>query len=247
MEDMQTALAYLNQNRLLYLDMLEVLRRGSAEVLQAGADGVLLYDWEGEEHMLSARSRAALEGMLPALAGSETVVGHEMWYRDELAERLGLWEEMPCYQAAWLSPEPPELPPFGGELRPLGMEWAPFVLEHYSNSAIGGLPHVEEALRRGMLGAFVDGAPAGFVGFHPEGTIGLLEVLPPYRRRGLGEVLLLGAVRLALARGQYAFGQVLVDNAPSLALQRKAGMTISAETLYWLFRPEGTEEGCTWS
>ena len=123
-------------------------------------------------------------------------------------------------------------------LRPLGLEWAPFIFAHYGKSDIGGLPHIEEAVRQGMLGAFVDGELAGFVGFHPEGSIGLLEVLPPYRRRGLGEVLLLGAVRLALERGQYAFGQVLVDNGPSLALQKKAGLTVSEDTLYWLFRPE---------
>ena len=45
-------------------------------------------------------------------------------------------------------------------------------------------------------------------------------------------------MRLALERGQYAFGQVLVDNGPSLALQKKAGLTVSEDTLYWLFRPE---------
>lgn len=44
-----------------------------------------------------------------------------------------------------------------------------------------------------------------------------------------------GAVRLALERGQYAFGQVFTDNQASLALQRKVGMTVSKDTLYWLF------------
>ena len=52
---------------------------------------------------------------------------------------------------------------------------------------------------------------------------------------GLGAVLLRGAVRLALERGQYAFGQVFIDNAPSLALQQKVGMSVSDEILYWLF------------
>ena len=188
MEANEAALSYLSRNKLLYLNMLEVLRRGSAELLYAGEDGVLLYDRGAEAHMLSARDRAALERFLPLLEGSGAVVGHEMWYRDELTERLGLWQEAPCYQAAWLGDAPPELPPFDGELRPLGMEWAPFVLEHYSNSGIGGLPHIREAIRAGMLGAFAGGELAGFVGFHPEGSIGLLEVLPPYRRRGLGKL-----------------------------------------------------------
>ena len=233
----ETALACLNRNRLLYLNMLEVLRRGSAELLWAGEGGVLLYDRGSGAYMLTARDRAALDGMLPLLpADCDLLVGHDLWYRDELAGRFGLWKEELCVQADWMAPEPPEAPAFGGELRLLGEEWAPYVCEHYSKSDIGGLEHIRQAIGAGMLGAFVDGTLAGFAGFHGEGSIGLLEVLPAYRRRGLGEALLRGAVRLALERGQYAFGQVLIDNAPSLALQKKVGMTVAREPLYWLFR-----------
>ena len=62
----------------------------------------------------------------------------------------------------------------------------------------------------------------------------MLEVLPAYRRRGVGEALLRGAVRLALARGSIPYGQVEQDNAASLALQRKAGMEMSGRRLFWL-------------
>lgn len=236
MERAEAAQAYLNQNKLLYLNMLEVLRRGTAELLYAGEDGVLLYDRGVEGWMLSARDRGALDRFMPYLEGSHVVVGHEMWYRDELARRLGLWKETPCFQAAWMQEDPPDLPDFSGELRLLGPEYLSLVQTHYSKADLAGEPQIRAAIGRGMLGAFVDGALAGFVGIHEEGSIGLLEVLPAFRRRGLGEVLLLGAVRLALSRGQYAFGQVLIDNEPSLALQKKAGMTLSQDVLYWLFQ-----------
>ena len=52
----EAALAYLSRNKPLYMNMLEVLRRGSAELLYAGEDGVLLYDREVKAHMLSARA-----------------------------------------------------------------------------------------------------------------------------------------------------------------------------------------------
>ena len=39
----QKALAYLERDRLLFADMLEPLRRGSAELLYVQEDGVLLY------------------------------------------------------------------------------------------------------------------------------------------------------------------------------------------------------------
>ena len=102
----ETALACLNRNRLLYLNMLEVLRRGSAELLWAGEGGVLLYDRGSGAYMLTARDRAALDGMLPLLpADCDLLVGHDLWYRDELAGRFGLWKEELCVQAAWTAPE----------------------------------------------------------------------------------------------------------------------------------------------
>ena len=97
----ETALACLNRNRLLYLNMLEVLRRGSAELLYAGEGGVLLYDRGSGAYMLTARDRATLDGMLPLLpADCDLLVGHDLWYRDELAGRFGLWKEELCVQAA---------------------------------------------------------------------------------------------------------------------------------------------------
>ena len=230
----ETALAFLNRNKLLYLDMLEPIRRGSAELLYTAEDGVLLYDRLAEAHMLGADSRQALDRMLPLMEGCDILTGHHLWYKEELAARFSLKTEQICRQAAWMEAAPPAPLPFGGELRLLDRSWAPWVYAHYSH-AFGGVEYMEGAMDRGMLGAFVDGTPAGFAGFHIEGAIGMLEVLPPYRRRGIGEALLRGVVSLALSRGQYAYGQVFTDNAPSLALQRKAGMAVSQEILFWLF------------
>ena len=233
MEQLEQALAYLGRDPLFYMDMLEPLRRGTAELLYAEEDGVLLCE-SGGIHMMSAAGPAAAERCFALLSRCAMLVGHELWYKAEAVRRFGLHEEQICYQAAWLAPEPPAAAPFGGELRLLGEEMAQWVYDHYSHP-FGGVAYMQGALRRGMLGAFVDGACAGFAGFHEEGSIGMLEVLPAYRRRGVGEALLRGAVRLALERGQYAFGQVLIDNAPSLALQQKVGMSVSDEILYWLF------------
>lgn len=232
MEQLEQALAYLGRDPLFYMDMLEPLRRGTAELLYAEEDGVLLCE-SGGIHMMSAAGPAAAERCFALLSRCAMLVGHELWYKAEAVRRFGLHEEQICYQAAWLAPEPPAAAPFGGELRLLGEEMAQWVYDHYSHP-FGGVAYMQGALRRGMLGAFVDGACAGFAGFHEEGSIGMLEVLPAYRRRGVGEALLRGAVRLALERGQYAFGQVFTDNQASLALQRKVGMSVSQERLFWL-------------
>ena len=227
-------LARLGENRLLYLDMLEVLRRGTAQVAWAGEDGVLLYDPPSEVWFVDARTSAALEEMLPRMEGCTILTGHQLWYKDRLAAHFGFQTEQICYQSAWLEGEPPAPSPFGGTLRRLDLSWAPWAEEHYSHS-FGGLPYLEDAIRRGMLGAFVAGEPAGFVGTHVEGSIGMLEVLPPFRRQGVGEALLRGMVALCLAEGKHPYGQVFADNLPSLALQRRVGMALSRELLFWLF------------
>ena len=75
----ETALAFLNRNRLLYLDMLEPIRRGTAELLYTESDGVLLYDRLAEAHMLGADTPQALErdsGKIARFARQEGLEAH---------------------------------------------------------------------------------------------------------------------------------------------------------------------------
>jgi len=235
MDSSEAARVFLAENTLLHINMLEILRRGSGDILYAGPDGVLLRDRQSEAYFMAsagAESDGRLLDLLPGDTG--LFVGHHLRYKGEAARRFRLREEQICYQAAWMRPELPAAPEISGTLCLLDRSHAAYVYEHYSHP-FGGVAYVEKVIERGMVGAFVDGVLAGFAGFHDEGSIGLLEVLPEYRRRGLGEALLCAAVRLALERGQYAFGQVFTDNRPSLALQRKVGMTVSEDILYWLF------------
>ena len=85
-----------------------------------------------------------------------------------------------------------------------------------------------------MFGVFVRGEIAGFVGTHEEQTMGLLEILPEYRRLGLAYALEAHLINHLLSIGQTPFCQVAIHNEPSLRLQRKLGLTISDTVVYWL-------------
>jgi GNAT superfamily N-acetyltransferase len=89
--------------------------------------------------------------------------------------------------------------------------------------------------KREIYGAFINGKLAGFAGTHTDGSIGMLEVLPEYRRRGLGSELESFLINLHLSKSYTPFCQIFSDNAVSLGLQRKLGLQISGEHLYWLF------------
>ena len=84
------------------------------------------------------------------------------------------------------------------------------------------------------FGAFVGGALAGFIGTHAEGSMGMLEIFPEYRRRGLGCALEAGLIRRLLERGEIPFCQVIEGNEASMRLQEKLGMTFSDEPVYWM-------------
>ncbi len=229
------ALARLERDKALYANLLEATRRGSAQVSWAGEEGILLYEEGCGAWMMSAADQQTADQLLARVpAGCDLFVGHEMFYREAVEDKLGLPARQICYSAFYPGTQPLDIPPFGGEIRRLGPEWGAWLAEHYEND-FGGAAYMAGVLRRGVLGLFLDGEPAGFVGFHEEGSIGMLEVLPPFRRRGLGEVLQRGAVNLALERGQLPFGQVFVENAASLALQRRVGMELSQTKMFWAF------------
>ena len=61
MTKQEAAQAYLRRDPVLYANLLEALRRGSAELLEAGEGGVLLYERGCGAYMMSAAS--------PAVAG----------------------------------------------------------------------------------------------------------------------------------------------------------------------------------
>ena len=82
---------------------------------------------------------------------------------------------------------------------------------------------------------FLDGEPVGFVGEHLEGSMGLLYVLPEFRRRGFGEALEKFCIAKTIEKGFVPFGQVEKDNAASLNLQKKLGFTVSENLIFWMW------------
>ena len=86
-----------------------------------------------------------------------------------------------------------------------------------------------------LLGAFfLNGILAGFIGTHHEGSMGMLEIFPEYRRLGLGYALESALIRRLMEQGAIPYCQVYEGNEASLRLQRKLGLTFSDEFVYWL-------------
>lgn len=230
MTEKELAMEYLRRDRVLNISMLEPLRLGRAQVLARSGRGVVLQ--MDDVTMVAAETAGEARTLLAAAPEFETlnVMGGHL--AAQLTECCGLELTSCCWQAVYLREE---TLPVSGDIRQLGLEYFQEVLDGYQ--LFHDEAYVRDRLQAGVIyGAFVEDRLAGFVGEHHEGSMGMLEVFPEFRRRGLGLALESFQINRFLSEGRVPFDQVIVGNEKSLGLQRKVGMTVSQDTMSWLKR-----------
>lgn len=219
--------AILEQDPIRYLDLSEPLRRGEGHVVSACPTGTLVaLDRCDPGFSLFAQDRKTADALLSLLPPApELVFVHEEFTLSLLVENFGLTPSPAFLQAAYLKKEPLPLPDTGMEIRPLDLSSLPVLLANYE---YGDEAYLRRLLSQGSLfGVFEGETLLAFIGLHSEGTIGLLEVLPPYRRRGLARLLESYLINRELSLGHIPFCQVFEGNVPSLALQQSLGLAFS--------------------
>lgn len=174
------ALKYLNEERMLNIAMSEAVRRGNAEILSAERGAVLLREKNSGVYMLYARDYAPGEALLNLLLERDDVRELSVTRADlcrKAEELLGLRLDFEYYHVAYLENRPPE--PAGRlEIRTPSEELAGVIADHYEYL---NEEQVIAHIRRGHLfGGFLGDKLVGFIGEHPEGSIGILEVLPEF-------------------------------------------------------------------
>ena len=228
------ALDYLSRNAPAHADLLLPIHRGSADILAAGPGGVLLYETIGEVHMLAAESEAEALRLLDRLENPALITIHNAQAALEAARRFGLGIHLTVHQAVWMAATPPSLPEQELDIRLLDITWAERVNDLYSHDM--GLDYMEARLARGELwGAFEGDALMGFIGCHAEGSMGMLEVLQGFRRRGVGRALAAFLIGETLKKGLTPFSQFQLTNHASRQLNQSLGLHICPEIIYWLW------------
>lgn len=75
---------------------------------------------------------------------------------------------------------------------------------------------------------------AGFIGTHGDGSMGMLEVLPPFRRHHIGEELEKRLISKILSAGKTPFCHIIEGNEKSMNLQKKLGGTLCENKVAFL-------------
>ena len=245
-----TELIERGQARLVYV-------KGRTVCLCDTASGIYLHTAENREDGIAALF-ALREDAAACGEESPMLTLHQEFMREDAQKLLGVEETMSFYQAVYTRKE--KLPVSGlyqtdagrqekrarrdaapngkekkpaAEIRRLTLDELAFVRSVYRT--VDDEDYIRDRIEKGwMYGAFVDGVPAGFAGMHTEGGLGLLEVLPEYRKRHIGKALETYLINLSLEQGMTPYGQVAEDNEASRKLQESLGLCFSRQKVYWM-------------
>ena len=212
----------------------KVLRRGTAEILERDDDGIFLFDTVSEAYMISSTDsgKAAQWILRHSDRNYKLLVASGDSIADFIKEKLSFQNVLKCYQLIF-SGEKPKLPKTSLETRHAAEEDLDFILAHYDILSREELTKII-TLRKLVMG-LLNGKPVGFVGEHLEGSLGILYILPEYRKQGFAAYLEKYQMNEMLRDGYIPFGQVEVGNEKSLNLQKKLGFKECSGFVYWFF------------
>ena len=229
-----TALEFLEQDKVLHMDMIFPIKRGTADIIYAGDNGVLLQELESEIFMLSATCMNKGKQLLDQLGHKGCYCLHQEGLAVYLQSKHPIERIMPVFQGVYLGSNKiqPDTPP-RLKIKQLDSSYIDAVCQIYKTI---GEDYTKGRVAKGAVyGGFIDGKLCGMIGQHEEGGIGMLEILPEYRRHGLGIELSIFMTNLILEQGQTPFVQMREENHASISLCNNLGYVLSSEKVYWLF------------
>ncbi|MBR0302874.1 MAG: GNAT family N-acetyltransferase [Clostridia bacterium] len=216
-----------------YLGIDRVMKRGTGEVLEERDGAILVKDLVSGAYLLSCSDKELGTSLLDRYADK---CGLMMTTDCDLGisfyERYGFSEKLECFQFAYYGEAPSTDDTLFVRCADAGD--LPMLTETYHLISPAELRLVVE--RGSLLLGYRDGRPVGFIGEHLEGSMGLLFVFPEFRRRGFAAELEKIYIGKTIERGFIPFGQVEKDNAASLRLQEKLGMTRSDSLICWMWK-----------
>lgn len=227
----QIALDYLLKNEPLHIDMLETMRHERYQLVYASDKGVLLFNETAQIYMLTTEDLNLGEELIKQhLKAGTGIVIHQREWEPIVRRYFKVSERLECYQEIFPKTELMTLP---GQLEIRAMTDTKKVCQYYSHDS--DPEYIQEIILGGwMFGLYENEALAGFIGRHTDGSMGLLEVLPEYKRKHYATYLLNYMCVQYQKRGWTAYSQVEIQNEASLHLHMKAGAIKSDTAIIWL-------------
>ena len=180
------------------VDMIDMLRKDESRLLYAGGEGVSV-EYRGLVTLASFIDDFTLildrTGYEPDL-----MCVHDEEMRNHLIEKYGYENEEGCYSYSYYG-TPFDLE--GYDFRTLDISYKDRIREVYTLASEESL--LDDFSRGEVFGLFIDSRLAGFIGFHSEGSMGMLHVFEEGRKKGYGSLLEKYDINRALELGRIPY------------------------------------------
>lgn len=225
--------AYFAGDPILNSDLTSEIEFRGGILVEGSTQGALVSDQKHQFFMLSTTDEAYGRSLLTLIPQDVEII--QVCQEHLVApaiERFGFAGVMPCRRVAYLGSKPIEYEPTL-DIRPATPDLVPFISTYYK---LHDESDLTETVERGDLWCgYKDGVFVGFIGRHPEGSMGMLYIFEEHRRKGYAQELEMFLTNHMLSLGELPRGDVKIDNEQSLKLQEKMGFTAAATLIYWLF------------
>lgn len=215
-------------------DMIQLLHRGLGELLYDGPEGTVLRqknlgtvitDITCGEQLLQVLRRLQLPHLTQLTVKSEEAFA-------ALRSAYGFQGSCPCAQWVYEKEAVPPVPQ--ADIRLLTEAYLSTAADHYT-LVPDSSGYLQERIAAGQLWGLFEGERlAGFIGLHSEGAMGMLEILPEFRRRGYGYALESFLIRWQLEQGWQPYCHVVQGNEASTRLQKKLGLELCSQPALWI-------------
>lgn len=228
----------IDKDSKFYIDVIDPLRSGKASVVDFSNNGILVNNngvW-----MVITEDKAQAVEYAHIIAQNRrpgaSVVVHQNVALDEISGIIKTsWRQVPCHVAGYFLPDVLSVES-DASFKPLTHDFDEVVWKTYNffKDNPNGLIPARESIDNGMIGAFANDTLVGYIGIHEESAMGMLEVFPQYRRNGYGIALEKTLINYLLNKGRSPFCHILETNSVSIALQKRIGLWLSTDKVYWM-------------
>jgi GNAT superfamily N-acetyltransferase len=198
---------------------------------------------DGEDFaLLTADSEERVDPLLPLLrAGDETVYVQGDRAAEHIGRHFTVSRSSDCLQL--YLPESSRISADTSGIVDLEPGQAAYVHQHYSARADTDEEYLRDRIRQApAIGVMVDGILAGFVMTHEELAMGVMEVLPEFRRRGLAAKLVSNLAMRMRELGLPCIVEITVNNHASLKLAAAAGF-LPLQKAHWIHLGHARDQG----
>lgn len=225
---------FWEQDILQNIIVIEFIKRG-ADILAQNECAILVRDKSSGVICLSAIDEKSAAETLQACSDYDLLLLSQPLMLRYVHKKYNLVCERPCFQGVYTKGNPL---PLKGELEidVADDKELEKIIATYEFSDPEGL---KKAQRRGQIfAAHADGQFCGYIGEHEEGSMGMLHVFPEFRGRGYAYELESFMINKKLSEGSTPYCHIIYDNAASLSLQKKLGLEIAAQYIFWAHKKD---------